>query len=138
MNEVVFLNSNLYGSIGAGFDNPRILVLKFFKKIVLNNQNAYRFIENENWEGVCERAINTIHLLEELDMMLNKNTNNEARLVTANVSKIYKWLISVFEEVLSIAENNDKIAPNKLVELIKSTETVIENLQEGFKGMKDE
>lgn len=132
------MNSNFYGSIGAGYDNPRLLVLKFFKKIVLNNQNAYRFIENENWQGVCERAINTIHLLEELDMMLNKNTYGETRQVTARVSQIYKWLISVFEEVLSIAEGNDNIDSEKVIKLIKSTEPVIENLQEGFKGMKDE
>ncbi len=128
------MSSTNYGAMGAALYDPKQFVLKALKKIILNNRNSEKFYEQGDNEGIVGRMINSIHLLEELDMMLNREEENEA---VNRVSMHYQWLMSVYESVIENVEN-EGLEKEKFEEIIKMADITLENLYEGFSGMRDD
>ncbi|MGN5650519.1 flagellar protein FliS [Bacillus sp. Brlt_9] len=123
------MNANYYGTTGYASFEPKQIVIKFMRKIILNNKNAIKLLENNDIEEYVLRLNNSIHILEELDLMLNRDTENPT---VDRVSLHYQWMIEVFE---SIIDKSDDI--EFCLEQIKMTEPVINDLLEGFSEMRD-
>lgn len=128
------MNASNYGAMGSATYDPKQFVLKALKKISLNNKNAVKFIELDNVVGIKERMINSIHLLEELDMMLNRDVQNSA---VDRVSMHYQWIIKDFEEILDDLDN-EKFNKTRYAEIFKLAEIDITAIYQGFFGMKDD
>lgn len=125
------MSTTNYGAMGAASYDPKQFVLKALKKIQLNSRNAEKYFRINDTDGIRNRLINSLHLLEELDMMLNRDIENAA---VTRVSTHYQWLMEVYEEII----NEDEIEEKKFIEIIEMSEIVIKNLYEGFAGMKDD
>ncbi|WP_088362415.1 flagellar protein FliS [Bacillus cereus] len=123
------MNANYYGTTGYASFEPKQIVIKFMRKIILNNKNAIKYLENNDIEEYVLRLNNSIHILEELDLMLNRDTENPT---VDRVSLHYQWMIEVFE---SIVDKTDDM--EFCLEQIKMTEPVINDLLEGFSEMRD-
>ena len=127
------MKASNYGVMGSSSYDPKQFVLKALKKIQLNNKNAMKFFESNDTEGIKERMINSIHLLEELDLMLNREVENPT---VDRVSMHYQWLMEVFEEILTNLEEGT-IKRERFDEIIETSDIVVNNLYEGFAGMRD-
>jgi len=119
--------------LGSASYNPKDLVLKMIKKIQLNSLNMRKYFKMENFEGIKERLINSIHLLEELDMSLNRDNNNPT---VERVSIHYQWLMQGYDEILSSIEE-DNFNEDRFNEILELSDVVVDNLYEGFAGMRE-
>ncbi|WP_341285486.1 hypothetical protein [Priestia megaterium] len=128
------MNNSDYSMLGSAFYNPKDLVLKMIKKTQLNSLNMRKYFKMENFEGIKERLINSIHLLEELDMSLNRDTINPT---VERVSIHYQWLMQGYEEILLTIEE-DTFNEDRFNQILEESDTVIDNLYEGFAGMRDD
>lgn len=127
------MTTSTYGMLDSSSYDPKQFVARALKKIHLNNQNAIKYIKANDELGIKERLINSIHLLEELDMMLNREAENPT---VDRVSNHYQWLMEVYEEILeSLYDNSEETS--KYIEKIESASVIVLNLFEGFSGMKD-
>ncbi|WP_456363802.1 hypothetical protein [Priestia aryabhattai] len=128
------MNHSEYSMLGSASYNPKDLVLKMIKKIQLNSKNAKKYLEMSHFSAISERLINSIHLLEELDMSLNRNIENPT---VERVSLHYQWLMQVYEEILESIDE-DKFDEERFNEVIELADVVVTNLYDGFEGMIDE
>ncbi|MED2737532.1 flagellar protein FliS [Bacillus toyonensis] len=123
------MNANYYGTTGYSSFDPKQIVIKLMKKIMLNNKNAIKFLENNDAESFILRLNNSIHILEELDLMLNRDTENPT---VDRVSLHYQWMIEVFESIVSKPDDIEFC-----IEQIQITEPVLKDLLDGFSEMRD-
>ncbi|MCK2000022.1 hypothetical protein MZM54_01315 [[Brevibacterium] frigoritolerans] len=128
------MNDNYYGIIGSASYEPKQFVLKAIKKIQLNNKNAIKFFKMNESGKAQERLINTVHLLEEMDLTLNRENENP---IVDRVSMHYQWLMDVFEKIMAQLDEED-FSKEKLEKEIESTELTLQNLYDGFAGMTDQ
>lgn len=128
------MNDNYYGIIGSASYEPKQFVLKAIKKIQLNNKNAIKFIKMNEPGKAQERLINTVHLLEEMDLTLNRENENP---IVDRVSMHYQWLMDVFEKIMIQLDEED-FSKEKIEKEIESTEITLQNLYDGFAGMMDQ
>jgi flagellin-specific chaperone FliS len=123
------MNANYYGTTGYSSFDPKQIVIKLMKKIVLNNKNGIKFLENNDAENFISRLNNSIHILEELDLMLNRDTENPT---VDRVSLHYQWMIEVFESIVSKSDDIEFC-----IKQIQITEPVLKDLLDGFSEMRD-
>lgn len=127
------MSASNYGLLGSATYDPREFVLKALKKVQLNNKNILKFLDSKEIENIGSRITNSIHLLEELDLMLNRETENSA---VERVSIHYQWMIDIYEEMYELL-NEDVLNRKRIDEIIEMTEATIENLYTGFAEMKE-
>lgn len=123
------MNANYYGTTGYSSFDPKQIVIRLMKKIMLNNKNAIKFLKNNDVENFILRLNNSIHILEELDMMLNRDIENPT---VDRVSLHYQWMIEVFESIVGKPDNIEFC-----IEQIQITEPVLKDLLDGFSEMRD-
>lgn len=127
------MSTSNYGTMGSTSD-PKKFVLQLLKKVLLNNKNAVKFLESQDFLGIEKRFTNSIHCLEELNLGLNRENLNPA---VDMVSAHYEQMINYFEELLSDIEQ-DLFDEERFNRVIEATDKILKNLYEGFAGMKDE
>ncbi|MGF7535626.1 hypothetical protein AAGG74_18390 [Bacillus mexicanus] len=126
------MSTSNYGTMGSTSD-PKQFVLQLLKKVLLNNKNAVKFLDDQDYLGLEKRVTNSIHCLEELNLGLNReNYNPTVEMVSAH----YEQMINFFEEVLLDIEQKS-FEKEKFDKVIIATDKIIKNLYDGFAGMRD-
>lgn len=116
--------NNPYSMMGANLAGEEALAVKMLNKCILNTRNAINFYESGLNEMMTKRVINSLQLMQEMDMMLNRDIPNP---LVDQVEALLVWVRGECEAVIDGQCENPVRTLNGLL-------PVFENLMEGFKG----
>lgn len=128
------IRKNLYGAAASASLDPRLFMIQACKKIVLNNENIIKFLKDESPDdtktrNIHARLLNSVRIIEEMDMLLNREVENAA---VTNTEMTLQWVLREMESF----RNDWKIRDIEDIEHhFKDINYIMNNIKEGFESI---